>query len=101
MAENALRSVTVNQKSKWAAGQLNNDLKLTIKLCEVEEELQIRVMILSTFIAMKLSPRCIQPKCKQTHKRTLRKSNPKLLTLKKTEDQGMLEPQYTPLHTRL
>lgn len=34
--------------------QLKIDLKLTTKLCEVEEELQIQVMILCTFIALKI-----------------------------------------------
>lgn len=50
------------------AGQLNNDLKLTTKLCEVEEELQIQVMILSTFVMKIVSKVC--PTQMQTNTQT-------------------------------
>ena len=37
----AMRALRVNQNSKVAAGQLNNELKLTIKLCKAERSCRL------------------------------------------------------------
>lgn len=49
-----MRAVRVNQNNKAVAGQLNNKLKLTTKLCKVERIILCRFIAMSDFHSVTL-----------------------------------------------